>query len=153
MHNSYDDIRQLAGSAAPLWYDENGVPRYCRHHPHASPDIYAREVVLLRIACQGCGAKFDVQMTWGPMDLFKLRPDDPAGPHDPATPALANAIRNGQIHYGDPPNAGCCASGPTMNCNDLRVLEYWRQSKSYKWERDTALEIILPDGLAASGQE
>jgi hypothetical protein len=49
--------------AVPLWWDENGVPRFDTHHPGLCPDIYADEVALLRIACQGCEREFLVQMS------------------------------------------------------------------------------------------
>lgn len=65
-------------------------------------------------------------------------------------------VKDGTIHYGDPPNVGCCPAGPTMNCWDLRVLEFWeRGSKSgdgqtdafdaMQWRRRADLEIELPD--------
>jgi hypothetical protein len=57
-------------------------------------------------------------------------------------PTLANLIKNKQIHYGDPPNIGCCSAGPTENCIDIKVLEFWRR-KMLDWERDSGLEIDL----------
>ncbi len=72
--------------------------------------------MLLRISCQNCDHEFDVCMSMGPTDFIHKRPP------------LADQIRNGSIHYGDPPNVGCCPAGPTMNCNDLQVLQYWRMA-------------------------
>ena len=34
--------------------------------------------------------------------------------------SLASRVADGTIHYGDPPNAECCASGPTMNSEPAR---------------------------------
>ena len=43
----------------------------------------------------------------------------------------------GQVHYGDPPNVGCCGAGPVMNSVMHRILEYW--SRDYEvssdWQR------------------
>lgn len=141
MHNGYSDIRQLVGDREPAWYDGNGTPRYCAHHPSYCPDIYANEIVLLRIACASCRRQFDVQISYSVRDWMQDLGQGDAFPRD----ALAQSIRAGIIHYGDPPNAGCCPSGPTMNCDDLRVLEYWRRELA-EWERDESLEIVLPDG-------
>lgn len=58
--------------------------------------------------------------------------------------SLRDSILAGTIHYGDPPNAGCCPAGPTMNCWDLRVLEFWHQH-DHEWRRDPVLERELPD--------
>lgn len=44
----------------------------------------------------------------------------------------------------DPPNIGCCAAGPTMNCDDLAVIEYWHRP-DWEWERDKALEIPIEE--------
>jgi hypothetical protein len=46
------------------------------------------------------------------------------------------------IHYGDPPNSGCCPAGATMNCIDLRVLQFWARAGS-TWVRSPELEIEL----------
>ena len=55
--------------------------------------------------------------------------------------SLARSVEDGSLHYGDPPNIGCCPSGPTMNCEDLKVLEFWvRSADSFDWERKTELE-------------
>lgn len=150
MHNSYDDLRALT-TAEPDWYDQNGVPRWGEHSPDKSPDIYADEVVLLEIGCQGCDTRFKVQMTWGMMNLItlpieRLKANALAGPEKQLRLkyALATDITEGSIHYGDPPNAGCCLAGPTMNCTDYRVLEYWRK-KDFVWVRMLEFEITLPD--------
>ena len=108
MHHHYADIRERLGP--PIWWDENAVPRYCDFAPNASANIYAQQILLLLIECQNCGAEFKVCMSSDLMDL----------PH-----GLAYAVESDEIHYGDPPNAGCCGAGSTMNSVPRRVLEFW----------------------------
>lgn len=128
MNHHYNDIRSRIQSK-PLWFDENAVPRYEPFNCRDRANIYAKEVTLLEIACQNCGHRFDVCMTnnWN-------------------GPTLRQQIEDGLIHYGDPPNVQCCMAGPTMNCLDLRVIEYWHNPKIFEWIRVTELEIVLPDG-------
>lgn len=53
---------------------------------------------------------------------------------------------DGSLHYVDPPRRDCCPAGPTMNCLDLQVLEYWRKPEGkLEWERASELEVLLPD--------
>jgi len=136
--NAYEDIFALAERLGekPRWFDENGVPRYCEHHPSSSADIYAVEVALVLISCQQCGVEMPVQMSHDLGDLL-----------DRVPVSLAEAAREGTLHYGDPPahddGADYCHAGCTMNCWDLRVLEFWRRT-GFEWERVAALEIELP---------
>lgn len=130
MKHHYKDIRALT-SEPPLWFDEDGVPRYCEFSHGECANIYAREVVLLMIACQNCGAVYEVCLSQN----GKVH----------GQPTLASQIKDGSIGYGDPPNMGCCAAGPTMSCMNLRVLQYWSNPSITKWERSSALEISLPD--------
>lgn len=121
---SYDllhgtDRRCCACVAVPVWWDEYGTPRYVPHHPSFSPDIYINEIVLLEIACQACGKEFLTQLHRS---------------------GLPHKIREGSIHYGDPPAHEGCAAGDTMNCNDLRVVEFWERS-GLIWQRVPELEI------------
>lgn len=88
-------------------------------------------------------------------ELHGLRPDN-----------LAEQITRGKVHYGDPPSTGCCPAGDTMNCWDLRVVEYWARSFTLRklveptstsstmsgaehsqlgWTRVPTFEIELPD--------
>jgi hypothetical protein len=153
----------------PLWWDENGVPRYKPHHPKLCPDIYATEIALLRISCQSCDTEFEVQMSWSEhADLMSLvnamRMIKSAtgvslhvGPRTISTAtALSERVKDGSIHYGDPPrhghgqgkiNIGGTCSGDTMNCWDLKVMEFWRRGdkKIHDWNRVAELEIDLPD--------
>lgn len=132
MKHHYSDIRDKIKDV-PEWFDENGVPRYCKFAHDQCANIYAREVVLLLIACQNCGATFPVCMS---DDRFRALD---------GIPTLAELIRSGTIHYGDPPNVGCCEAGPTMNCVDLEVLEYWHNPEPFEWVRVPELEVELPD--------
>lgn len=137
MHNGYEDIRALT-SAAPQWWDENGVPRYCEFHPKHIADIYADEAVLVTIACQSCHHKFPVAFSCSKtgriMDAVRLdiQVTD--------SPTLRQMIENRSLHYGDPPNINCCSSGATMNCDDLFVVSYWHRglegANSWNWTRD-----------------
>jgi hypothetical protein len=127
VHASYQDILDRI-DAAPVWWDENGVPRFDPHHPDLCPDVYAREVALIRIECQSCQLGFLVQMSTG-------------SPR--ARGSLTEMIRNKTIHYGDPPRHDVdCMAGDTMNCTDIAVVEFWRWTL-LSWERVTELEIDL----------
>lgn len=141
----------------PQWWDENGVPRFATHHPYHCPDIYADEVVLVRISCQACGKEMNVQMSHGTtsatMQRLKafalverelgIKLDRPKV-HTVIT--LANHIVDGTLHYGDPPYHGdACRIGPTMNCYNLRVVEFWENDSRMGWARRAELEIELPD--------
>ncbi len=117
MLNSYDDIRSRIPES-PRWWDENGVPRYVPFTPDETADIYAQECALVLIACQACGAEFLVAFSWPRVGFVR-------GECKALTPLTLERVRS--LHYGDPPNVGCCPAGPTMNCDDLRVLEFWRK--------------------------
>ena len=150
MNHDFDDIRGKI-IEPPIWFDENAVPRYCNFSPDVVANIYADEAVLAEITCQGCGKLFHVAFSLDRMQKFKNN-----------QVRLSDNIRQKELHYGDPPNIGCCAAGPTMNSEPRRVLEYWsRHHKEYvgennttiknveaymKWIRDHSLEIdIKPD--------
>lgn len=146
MKESYDDIT-LRIVEKPSWWDQDGVPRYGEHSPYKCPDIYADEVVLLKITCQSCQREFLVQMHWGKLDRSRCviqlqaecyrsskKMDESYKP-----PFLRDMIADGSIHYGDPPihyNQNMVVSeggstvefsciGNSMNCEDLEVQEYW----------------------------
>ena len=119
MHSNYGDIRTRI-TEQPTWYDQSGCPRYGPFDPEMCPNIYAREVVLLEIACQYCKREFLVEM------------------HDSGYTLLGNPTK---LHYGDPPAHGC--TGDTMNCDDLQVVEVWCKSPFphlLEWERHPELE-------------
>lgn len=131
MHHDYADIRNLI-PMVPLWYDEHAVPRYRIFHPTHLANIYANEAVLAEIECQACGQRFKVAFARSSMDDYLSNPQ----------PTLTTLICEQALGYGDPPNIGCCAAGPTMNSDMRRVLEYWTR-RDLDWERDPALEITF----------
>jgi hypothetical protein len=129
MHHDFEDIRSRI-SEPPSWFDSNGTPRYGEFDPGACPCIYADEVALVEIACQACDQKFMVEI------------------HRSITEhgfgwTLASKVRS--LHYGDPPAHDC--TGDTMNCLDLRVVEFWRRKHDpmLEWERVAELEVALED--------
>ena len=132
MNHHYRDIRDRVDDA-PLWYDEHAVPRYCTFSPNEVANIYAKECVLLLIRCQGCDQRFKVAMSWDDMSAMRH-----------GIPRLRLSVFDKTIHYGDPPNIGCCPAGPTMNSFPLRVLEFWEQSQR-EWVRRNAREVSLSD--------
>ena len=119
MHHHYDDIISRIPEP-PKWWDEYAVPRYITFGPDETADIYADQCALIEIECQGCGALFLVawsqsRITWGRNEDGTAWARD-AKPFDPQ-----------MYHYGDPPNSGCCAAGPTMNSIPRRVMEFWKR--------------------------
>ena len=130
MNNSYSDIRKRI-SEDPRWWDEYAVPRYGAFAPGKQANIYAREMVLMEIECQGCGEIFHVCMAFAQIVFH----NGEASEHLWMTPERIN-----ELHYGDPPNIGCCDAGPTMNSIPRQVLEFWRKA-DMEWERVPELEI------------
>lgn len=150
MHHSYRDITDRLAEH-PRWWDEHAVPRYCAFSPDETANIYAEEVVLLHIICQGCSARFDVCMS-SDMMMIALRSGDTSHLSGDdfrqriRDRSLASAILADQIHYGDPPNYGCCAAGPTMNSVPMYVKEFWLRRPLLNWIRIPQLEReIDPD--------
>jgi hypothetical protein len=144
VNQEYHDITSRLG--APLWYDECGVPRYDPFEPRLCNNIYADEAVLLWVACQQCERRFPVAMSMAWMERVQTamkRGDDVGLIMADPNYSLAGLIGLGAIHYGDPPCHGCV--GDTMNCDDLRVLEYWHRGKGtdYEWARDSSEEVKL----------
>jgi hypothetical protein len=144
MHHHYGDIRSLAAEP-PQWWDEYAVPRYCAFTPDEVANVYAHEVALVEIACQNCGARFAV--AWS-RSRHQMGEDETghvwvreARPFDPL-----------RFHFGDPPNAGCCDAGPTMNCEDLRVLQSWRR-ENFVWVRQPEKEIRLDEPAGEEGHD
>ena len=141
MLQGYQDIIKKLGE--PLWWDEVGCPRYEEFKPSLCNDIYISEAALVRIACQSCGHKTLVGMSWSKSScVFSAHPPNP----------LSDQIKDGYIHYGDPPPHNCC--GDTMNCLDLKVLQFWKKERAFhNWERDSSLEIELPDAKADAEEQ
>lgn len=135
MHNSYKDIIDRI-KEEPKWWDDNAVPRYCDFHPRHSPNIYANQVILLRIACQGCGKQFKVERNWSPFHQM----------HTMNGTSFDQRLDN--IYFGDPPNAGCCPVGPTMSSISLHIDEFWER-ESYDWKRLTQFERLPIESLTS----
>lgn len=148
MNQHYPDLIDKLGQ--PFWWDECGVPRYLPFDTSLLNNIYAEQAALMRIACQGCGRECLVAMSWGMMDKVV----------NPYSVPLEDLVKDKSIHYGDPPNYGCCSGGPTMNCEDLAVLEFWKRNhkeyvgddgivtdneKYFEWRRLPDLEVKLMD--------
>lgn len=135
MNHHYRDITDKLGE--PKWWDEHAVPRYCDFTPDESADIYANEVVLLHIECQSCRTPFRVCMSASAprINWYETKEGGPTVVY----PDLADSID--ELHYGDPPNAGCCPAGPTMNSVLVRVIEFWERSRDpWGWKRRDDLE-------------
>ena len=137
---AYNDILDLTDKT-PIWWDECGVPRFVSFLPELVNDIYANEAALVLISCQNCNAKFKVAFSCNAFANIQ---------HKKASPIIVLPIKtfieNKTLHYGDPPrhhNEGYCI-GTTMNCNDIKVLEYWHKF-DLEWERDKSLEIELEE--------
>ena len=139
MNCYYEDIIKKIDEE-PQWFDEYAVPRYCKFTPREAANIYANECALALIACQDCHRKFKVCFSRSAHDDIKHMV---MFGKNKKPPTLAEAIKNKTIHYGDPPNIRCCPAGPTMNCDDLKVLEYWVHNKKFEWVRRKRLEIEL----------
>jgi len=127
----YEDILKRI-KEEPKWFDSNGVPRYDKFSPELSPNIYADEVVLLKIMCQQCNKIFFVEMNWDKADKFLFE-----------KPALSEMVKQKTIHYGDPPRHNDCGAGNTMNSIPLRVMQFWKRNENLDWIRIKELEIDL----------
>lgn len=139
MKAAYNDIKDKI-KTTPLWYDENGVPRYEKFHPNLSPNIYAEEVALLEIACQYCHKRFLVEVNFCKFDLVFNKSKKSLS--NQVTLYMKNRNTFIPVHYGDPPRHDCDGGGDTMNCYDLRIKEFW-QKKKFKWQRIKKYEIEL----------
>ncbi len=133
MNIPYTDIRKRIDDPI-LWFDENAVPRYDPFHPRLI-NTYADEAVLYQIACQDCGTRFMVAESDG--SIKRMLAKRSVMKHD----YLADDIRGKRLHYGDPPNIGCCPAGPTMNSEFIGIIEYW-VCKDFEWQRDPTLEEL-----------
>jgi hypothetical protein len=122
MRPSYDDITSHIAEE-PVWYDEHGVPRYRAFEPGLL-SVYAVEAALVEIACQNCERRFLVSVAKELGDLHTLQIDE-------------------DFEYGDPPNAGCCPSGPTMSSIPKRIIEFWSRVGAGDWTRDLSRERPL----------
>lgn len=141
MKCSYADIRNRIPET-PLWWDEHAVPRYCAFRPDEVANIYARECALVRIDCQSCGEQFRVAFSW---DNYELgRNEDGTAWVKATDPMTVERVQ--RLHYGDPPNGMCCATGAVMNSEPVRVIEFWsRRDNVFEWKRVPELELRLDE--------
>lgn len=141
MNTCYSDILSRIPEP-PLWWDEYAVPRYCTFAPDEVANIYAKYVVLALITCQGCGIEYQVAFSQGTLDRYLGKDEDGK---IRLAPLLEEQVRGRTLHYGDPPNTGCCGAGATMNSEPRRVLEFWKR-EDFEWECVPELEVgIEPD--------
>jgi hypothetical protein len=132
MHTDYRDIRSRI-QEEPAWFDEFAMPRYGPFKPDAIANFYAKEAALVLAACQSCGRHFRLAMS---------------RPYVKGDPDLATGICARALHYGDPPNVSCCATGPVMSVVELEVLEYWWRVLGTNWKREPSFEVgvvSMPD--------
>ncbi len=133
MRQDYEDIRSRIAEA-PKWWDENGVPRYCDFGPRRVADVYADEAALVLIECQECGRNFEVAFSRSRGGGWNVEQ------------FLYERIERKSLAYRDPPNTGCCPSGPTMMSISMKVLQYWsRLNTAQEWRRDPRFEVMLEE--------
>lgn len=144
MNTNYRDITSRIPEP-PKWFDEHAVPRFVDFDPMEVANIYANQVCLVRITCQGCGQEFKVAFSQHMMDRF-MGYDQDGKERWIAT--LEEQIQRKSLHYGDPPNVDCCGAGATMNSEPREVLEFWERNVTtdLDWHRRPDLEVnIEPD--------
>jgi hypothetical protein len=124
----------------PIWYDMDGVPRYCEMDPGYVSNIYADEVLFFEIACQECGTRYNVvkytdkfsryesylKYTWG-------KPNYPYNEREFSIEHKLWKLEE-QISYGDPPCRVCC-SGATMSSETVRGLSFWKRHPFTSWKQ------------------
>lgn len=141
MKATYTDITDRLGE--PLWWDENGTPRYNEFSPDGIFDPYAQVVVFLLIGCQNCDKRMKVAMSWSRYDFRNAQGgywEEIWGKPD-GWRALYKHVESGP--YGDPPEHGDWC-GETMNSIPLEVLEFWHKetddSLKPTWRRVSEFE-------------
>lgn len=147
MYQPYFDITEKLG--VPLWWDENGVPRYKEFHPSMSADIYADFVALQEIHCQSCGERFECCASWSlvkacstgaPQERLDLVWDETGKKATPKS-GLPSVDGPGFVCFGDAPWHGTQqCSGTTMTTHTSKVLQFWKRA-SMEWVRDSAYEL------------
>ncbi len=132
MLRNYEDIRSRISDPV-LWWDDNGVPRYCEFHPSRC-GIYDAVVALVEVACQACGKRFLVAVTLDGHALEELGDRYRRPTHGDI----------GSFHYGDPPShrAEGCLADDTMNVESVRVAEFWEREAG-EWRRLPEHEVYI----------
>lgn len=133
MLRDYGDIRSRISDLI-LWWDDNGVPRYCEFRPQEC-GVYDTVVALVEVACQACQERFRVAVNFDGSTI-RQRGEGYKLPTDGAI---------GSFHYGDPPshshdNEGC--AGNTMLVEAVRVLEFWERV-DFNWVRRPQYEVYV----------
>lgn len=126
MKRAYDDILSLT-DRKPSFFQKDGVPRWADFRPGESTGTSTCDCAIVEIACQLCDARFHVLMESTSIDRM----------------TIAEAIRGNTLRYLDPPNVGCCRSGPSMTSTTIRVIEYWERQHAFQWRRDASLEMAF----------
>lgn len=139
MLRDYKDITEKLG--VPQWWDDNGCPRYCAFRPDVC-GVYDKVVALVEIACQDCGERFMVAVSYTGMDLYQRE----EWAKERGRSIYPSATDINAFHFGDPPPHDCV--GDTMNCDTMRVVEFWRRQAApmWGWERVSEYEIAYPQG-------
>ena len=108
------------------------MPRWCAFDPNEIANVYANEAALVLVACQGCEREFLVAVSNSTLGWLQKG----------TRTSLLDLIEHGVVPTnGDPPNADCCAAGPTMSSEPVRVVEFWRRAlPSPEWERGPRCE-------------
>jgi hypothetical protein len=133
----YDDIISRLGP--PLWYDDNGTPRY-EAFAVGFCNVYDDHIALLEVACQLCDQRFVVASGY-----HSDRDRPPVLPHVEADNQSDPWFAAGDFDYGDPPRHDDHA-GETMNSVPIRILEFWIRSsaRGLPWNREPKYELTFP---------
>jgi hypothetical protein len=123
MLDHYKDIIDRINEP-PKWWDRCGCPRYCDPTPENCSHVYAKHCAFMVIECQACSHEFVVEFAASSIDMLDRHAEPPAFREwDPTN-----------LHYGDPPNIGCCPAGATMNSVPRVLLGSWDRTLS-DWEQ------------------
>ena len=110
----------------PKWFDAAGVPRYCEMHPDNGSNIYADKVAFYKIECQACAHEFLVEFNTSKMARIRYQMTLGVSTED-LTFDVDSIWDAENLHYGDPPNIGCCAAGATMNSCPRELIALWER--------------------------
>lgn len=134
MRQPYWDLYEMAERKPPLWFDEEGVPRWVPFHPDLMNNIYADEAILFELECQSCGRWYCVALSY-----YRLEHIYTGGPE---RPSFSEQLKDPEWlpYWGDAPCfQGCdgemvqCA-GSTMTSETLRILEFWKHENG-DWKK------------------
>jgi hypothetical protein len=132
MYPKYEDILSLAeraGAGEPLWFDENGVPRYAAFHPDLL-GVYDSYAVLAEVTCASCRKVMPVGLG---------RPKLVIGPNATLVRHDLSSVVSLVEAWGDPPRHDRRCAGETMSVERVDVLQAWEQGDDFEWRR-VALE-------------